>query len=203
MLNFFRMHFRWNPSLPEPRPGRAAASLDALRGFDMFWIARAVRSAPGYLHRNHRASIARRLTQQFEHVQWNGFRFEDLIFPLFVFMAGVSLPFSLGRRMEQGEPKSRIYARIARRVVGLVVLGLIFNELLQFHFAHMGAIPACWGGSGWLRRAALIMLHISFRGRLAWLAALLLGYWALMTRVPVPELRGGKPLPRQEPLGLS
>lgn len=181
------------PQQPAGSPAERLVSLDALRGFDMFWIVgghgllRALYSVttghvlPGWLN------------EQFEHVEWNGFHFEDLIFPLFVFLAGVSLPFSIGRRVERGEPKSRIYWRIARRVVLLVVLGLIYNGggLLCFQFAHMrwpsvlGRIGLAYGA------AALIMLHTSFRGRAAWLAALLLGYWAAMAWVPVPQFGAG------------
>jgi predicted acyltransferase len=181
------------PQQPAGPRGQRLVSLDALRGFDMFWIVggdglfRAIYSVttghelPAWLNR------------QFEHAEWNGFHFEDLIFPLFVFLAGVSLPFSIGKRVERREPKARIYARIARRVVLLIVLGLIYNKggLLCFQFAGM-RYPSVLGRIGLAYGvAALIMLHCSFRGRFAWLAVLLLGYWAAMTWIPVPQYGAG------------
>ena len=73
-------------------------SLDALRGFDMFWIvgAGALVEALGKMNDN---SVTRFLSTQLSHVQWEGFHFEDLIFPMFVFISGVSLVFSTDKAM--------------------------------------------------------------------------------------------------------
>jgi len=76
-------------------------SIDALRGFDMFWIvgsddlARALGKWWG-------TPQGTRFAQQFSHVEWEGFRFYDLIFPLFLFLVGAVLPFSL-RKYQTGE----------------------------------------------------------------------------------------------------
>jgi predicted acyltransferase len=75
------------------------ASIDALRGFDMFWIAGGERIIHA-LYKVWPGAATRGLDTQFEHVGWDGFHFYDLIFPLFVFVVGVVLPFSLTRRME-------------------------------------------------------------------------------------------------------
>ena len=93
--------------MPDPTPPPSAklterlASLDALRGFDMLWImggdsighalARMEGSNSGVLHT---------VSTQLDHVAWEGFRFYDLIFPLFVFIVGVSLVFSLTKAIE-------------------------------------------------------------------------------------------------------
>src|SRR5262249_10133982 len=105
-----------DPVRPEAsRPDRLM-SIDALRGFDMFWIvggddvARALGKWWGPPH-------GTRFAEQFSHMEWEGFRFYDLIFPLFLFLVGAVLPFSL-RKYQAGEhPKSLALARVARRVV--------------------------------------------------------------------------------------
>ena len=75
-------------------------SLDALRGFDMFWIL----GADGVVTALHKLSDAapiRLLAEQVDHSVWAGFTFYDLIFPLFVFITGVSMVFSISRTLEQ------------------------------------------------------------------------------------------------------
>src|SRR5207253_375743 len=74
-------------------------SLDALRGFDMFWIigAEDVVHAIANVWPNHWTQLA---AFQMDHSPWIGFRFYDLIFPMFVFIVGVSTVFSLGKLLE-------------------------------------------------------------------------------------------------------
>ena len=84
---------------PANQPTRLM-SLDALRGFDMFWIVGADALVEG-LRKVSDNGLVQGLAHQLEHVGWAGFHFEDLIFPMFVFIVGVSLVFSLGRTIEQ------------------------------------------------------------------------------------------------------
>ena len=81
------------------------SSVDALRGFDMFWISGgdalfialfSVGNMP-FLHN---------LAVQFEHPAWGGFRFYDLIFPLFLFIMGIAMPLSITRRIERGDSRN-------------------------------------------------------------------------------------------------
>src|SRR4051812_23344475 len=104
------------PEAAEPRPTAAAVStptrlisVDALRGFDMFWILGGdlFMNALGQMSSS---PIAQALATQLEHVQWAGFRFYDLIFPLFVFIVGVSLVFSLSKLI-QTEGKAAAHHR--------------------------------------------------------------------------------------------
>lgn len=108
-------------------------SLDALRGFDMFWIAGGDALATSLLSRLN-SPTASRLKSQFEHVEWEGFRFYDLIFPLFMFLVGCVIPFSLEKFRD--DPRSA-YGRILRRTASLFVLGLICNGLLKFDFGNL------------------------------------------------------------------
>src|SRR3954454_227086 len=102
-------------------------SLDALRGFDMFWImgadavVRNLAKATG-------SPFLGVIAEQLEHPEWNGFHFYDLIFPLFLFMAGVATPYSIGRKLEQGISREKLIAGIVRRGLILVLLGIITNN---------------------------------------------------------------------------
>ena len=99
---------------PQALLPKRVASIDALRGFDMFWIAGGERIIHA-LYKVWPCAATRALDAQFEHVPWNGFHFYDLIFALFVFMVGVVLPFSLTRRMEEGANRGQLYRHIVQR----------------------------------------------------------------------------------------
>src|SRR6267143_3475018 len=91
------------PTEPQPAertPSQRLMSVDALRGFDMFWIIGAD-SLVYALHRLSPNKPTEFLADQFEHADWEGFHFYDLIFPLFVFIVGVSLVFSLTKTLER------------------------------------------------------------------------------------------------------
>jgi predicted acyltransferase len=174
-------------------------SIDALRGFDMFWIIGGevlIKALAQWAN----LPMKDLIDDQLEHVEWEGFHFYDLIFPLFLFLVGVVLPFSLGKLRERGERTSRIYARIVRRTVLLFALGLIYNHFLQLAFYHppfgldfstvriagvLQRIAICYGV------AALIVLHTKVRGQVILVAVLLLGYWALLALVPAPGSTAG------------
>ncbi len=166
-------------------------SLDALRGFDMFMIAGA-QAMTQILTESTGWGWLQWVNAEFEHVEWNGFTFFDLIFPLFMFLAGVSFPFSLHKRLERGESVARIHVHVVKRSFLLVLWGLIYNGILTLDFPNiiycsvLGRI-----GLGYLA-GTLLALHIrGVAGRVAICAALLLGYWAAMTLIPVPGFGAG------------
>src|SRR5690554_5517744 len=98
-------------------------SLDVLRGFDLFCL---VFFQPVLM------SFARALdvpwmnaiTSQFSHVAWEGFVFWDIIMPLFMFMAGASMPFAFAKHLSNGN-KAQLCKRILKRVVILWVFGMM------------------------------------------------------------------------------
>ena len=164
-------------------------SIDALRGFDMFWImgadtlaAKLVALVPASLAGFSTAWIAG-LADQFEHAEWEGFRFYDLIFPLFLFLVGCSIPLSLGKL---DQDKRRMHGRILRRTLLLVLMGLLYNGIQNFDWAQlrwMGVLQRIGIGYG---IAALLTVHLSTRGLLVVWLAILLGYWGILSWVPVP-----------------
>lgn len=177
------------PTVPDAgasaRSGRVL-SIDALRGFDMFWIIGGDALAQRVLERlgpGWPATVSR----QFEHVAWEGFRFQDLIFPLFLFLVGCVLPFSLAKY--HGHPGAVAW-RIVRRTALLVLLGLIYNSLLSFQWpirvsGVLQRIGLCYG------LAAAVYLGTTVRGRVAVCVGVLLGWWALLALVPAPGATAG------------
>lgn len=85
---------------------------------------------------------------QMNHVEWNGLTHHDTIFPLFLFIAGISFPYSLEKQRERGMTEAAIYKKIIRRGITLILLGCVYNGLLSFDFAHC-VIRACWLVLGW------------------------------------------------------
>jgi len=168
------------------------ASLDALRGFDMFWIA----GGEGIVHSLAELTgwgVAIWASTQLRHVAWDGFVFYDMIFPLFLFIAGVAMPFSLTRRAEQGEDKKKLMLHVVRRGLILVVLGVIYNNgLFQMSFAET-RFPSVLGRIGLAYMfAGLIVLNTRLRGQVMWFVGLLVGYWAAMKLIPVPGFGAGQ-----------
>ena len=175
-------------------------SLDALRGFDMFWIAGGAGIFAGLATLTGWAPLVW-WEKQLHHVAWHGFAFEDMIFPLFLFIAGISFPFSMAKRLENGASKKSINKQIVRRGLLLVLFGLIYNGLLSFSFVQVGSASESgvlsfdWSkmrfasvlgriGLAWMF-AALIFNTTSKRNiRIAWCAGLLIFYWLLLALVP-------------------
>ena len=95
----------------EERKSKRLRSLDALRGFDMFWIVGGS-ALVAALAKFTQWPWLERMAQEFQHAKWVGFTFYDLIFPLFLFLAGVAMPYSLGSKLEQGASKLRLTLKV-------------------------------------------------------------------------------------------
>lgn len=162
-------------------------SIDALRGFDMFWI---IGGQPLFLAllMLFVDPLPEWLTEQFEHKDWTGFSAEDLIMPLFLFVVGCTMPFSFGKRISQRQSRRGIYLKILRRVVILWILGMIYqgnlckydwNQLLLFS----NTLQAIAVGYAF---AAIAMLNLRPAWQAATIVILLVVYWVLLNFVPVP-----------------
>jgi predicted acyltransferase len=162
-------------------------SVDALRGFDMFWIIGAdvlVRALDSISNSGPTGFLARQL----EHAEWEGFRFYDMIFPLFVFIVGVSLVFSLTKTIQQAG-RAEALKRVFRRSILLFIIGIFYS----------GGVTNPWPDirlMGVLNRIALAyffagLLFCFFRPRalVAICVAILAGYWGLMTLAPIRDIQ--------------
>ena len=176
-----------------PQASARMRSVDALRGFDMFWILGAASLGRAFSKMGDNA-ITSTLSDQLEHSSWVGVRFYDLIFPLFLFLIGVSIVFSLDKAIAQDRPVA-VIGRIVRRSILLFLFGVFYSGGLSHRWPEVALggvlqrIAACY------LFAALI--YQGFAARLKAIAAiavlLLVGYWALLTFVPFPDLRLERP----------
>jgi len=160
-------------------------SVDALRGFDMFWIIGGHKIVPALLVLAF-GPLPGWLAYQFEHPKWIGFSAWDIIMPLFLFIVGVAMPFSFAKRLERGDSKKALYAKIIRRTMVLFVLGMVAQgNLLEYDLSRLHVYCntlqaiAC----GYLV-AAIVMLNLRLRWQMLTTAVFLVGFWLLMVLVP-------------------
>ncbi|PWT71314.1 MAG: DUF5009 domain-containing protein [Bacteroidetes bacterium] len=155
-------------------------SLDALRGFDMFWIMGAEEIFHG-LAKATGSPFWQAISLQFTHPEWNGFHVYDLIFPLFLFLAGVATPYSIGRDLERGVSRKHLLLRVIRRGLILVVLGIIYNNGLHLRPFTDIRFPSVLGRIGLAYMFAnIIYLYSEQRTQVMWFFAILIGYWLLL-----------------------
>ena len=168
-------------------------SLDALRGFDMLFImgfASLVVAVCGLWP----SAVTDAAAASMSHVAWDGFAHHDTIFPLFLFIAGVSFPYSVAKQRAGGMSEGRIYAKIVRRGLTLVVLGMVYNGLFKLDFENLriasvlGRIGLAWS------IAAVLYLNFGVKTRAAIAVAVLAGYGALSALVAAPDAAGAGPL---------
>lgn len=174
-------------------------SLDVLRGFDMLFIMGGCSLALALCAAFGAPDGA--LARQFRHVPWEGLAFKDMIFPLFLFIAGASFPFSAAKRLAQGATRAALVGHVLRRGAVLAVLGLCYNGLLAFDFAHLrvfGALQLI--GFAWTV-AALLAIGFERRARLVLALALLLGPSALFWLVGAPDFPDAAPFTPEGNLG--
>jgi predicted acyltransferase len=159
-------------------------SLDILRGFDMFFIT----GGAGFIAGIFTAlGCCPFMVKQMEHVSWQGLAHHDTIFPLFLFLSGVSWPFSYSSQVAHGKTQGHIHLKLFVRVVTLFLLGLSFGGFLAFNpnfrlMSVLGFIGISWG------IAALLYIHIKKNvWRIVTVGALLVGYWALLRFFHAPD----------------
>ena len=170
---------------PAAPPRERIMSVDALRGFDMLWIVGGADIVGALQQISGGRGPLEFLAGQLGHSPWERFTFYDLIFPLFVFLVGLSVVLSLPRMVERQGARAA-HARVLRRFVLLFVLGIIYNGGLTDRWPDVRLM-------GVLQRIALcylftslLFLHLKTRGLVAAFAGLMVGYWALLSFVPAP-----------------
>lgn len=126
------------------------------------------------------------------HAAWDGWTMTDTVFPAFLWMVGVAITLSLGKRLEQGVPRGKLIRQIFRRFAIMFVFGLAIYAFPEFHldsFRILGVlqrIAICYFA------ASLIYLYAGIRGQIIWMVGLMAAYWMLMTLVPVPDYGAGR-----------
>ncbi|HET9486111.1 MAG TPA: DUF5009 domain-containing protein [Chryseosolibacter sp.] len=177
---------------PARSPSKRLLSIDTLRGFDMLMIAGAGAFISTLYGKTGLAWVDA-LAQQFEHPAWNGFTFYDFIFPLFLFIAGLTLPFSLHKGLELGKSKGELYRKAFKRFLILYACGILYKnapipflDWSQIRFVNvLGRI----GFAGFV--TTVLYLNFGFQKRIFWIAGLLLFYYAALFLIPVPGYGAG------------
>ena len=167
-------------------------SIDALRGFDMLMISGAG-SFIGALALKTNWPWAQVVAAQFEHPAWHGFTFYDFIMPLFLFIAGVSLPFSLNKGLKKGLSKKQLYRKAFRRMFILIILGIFYKNAPVPFFdpteIRFGSVLGRIGFAGFI--TTLFFLNFNWWQRLIAVFSILLVYYAAVFYIPVPGFGAG------------
>jgi predicted acyltransferase len=167
-------------------------AVDALRGFDMFWIVGGGELVKRIL-RLFADPVPEPIMYQFKHVPWEGFAAWDLIMPLFLFIVGVSMPISYAKRLAAGQDRKSLYKHMLRRVLILWVLGMIAqgNLLsgdpmkLRLYSNTLQAIASGYAIS------TFAILSFGVMGQAITMVGLMVIYWLLVKFVPVPGATAG------------
>ncbi|WP_372639000.1 acyltransferase family protein [Fodinibius sp.] len=162
-------------------------SIDALRGFDMLLIsggALFIRRMEGKTEWGWVDWVATQMT----HPAWHGFTFYDFIFPLFLFIAGVSLPFSLNKGLSTGMGKPLLYRKMFRRMLILIGLGILYKNAPVSIFEPSGIRYVSVLGRIGIAVFITTFLYLNFskKGRMIWIGSILLLYYAALFLIPVP-----------------
>ena len=187
------------------------ASLDALRGLNMLciiglasliaalcslhvrdfnvWGDKGVKAATA-ASRFVSPTVLEQIKLQMDHVGWNGLRHHDTIFPLFLFLAGVSFPFSYRKQLANGRSHVRICLKAIIRGFALFAAGYFYSNTVRFDFPEtrfMGVLQHI--GLAWMF-AAFIYMALANRVRLqvALCAIMLVLYWLVVALVPARDV---------------
>ena len=185
------MHAKKNKGPARTATKERLLSLDTLRGFDMAMllggggIIIALAELTGW-------SWMEVLATQQHHVEWEGFRFYDMIFPLFMFISGVAIPYAINSKIEKGVAKSKLLKKIGVRLLALIALGILYNGATQRGFTNLRYVSVLSQiGFGYFFAALISLYSRSIRGSVFWLLGILTGVAVLQLLVPVPGFGAG------------
>ncbi len=164
-------------------------SLDALRGFDMLWIAGGDFFGVAF-DRLNGGVISKFLGYELKHTSWAGFTFEDLIFPLFVFIVGVSISLSITSLVNRVGHKEAI-KHIVRRSLLMYLLGVFLYGGFTSGLEHMRLLGVLQRISICYLVTSLLFMYLKPRYLIITFITILIGYWAIMKLIPVPGIGVG------------
>ena len=130
------------------------------------------------------------LARQMSHVEWNGLAIMDMVFPVFLFIAGLSFPFSYASQVEKGRTSWQIHRKIFVRCLVLIALGIVYNGFFNLRFPQRYASVLARIGLAWMF-AALLYVHCKPKARIIIATVLLVGYGLLITFVGAPDAPAG------------
>jgi predicted acyltransferase len=167
-------------------------SLDTLRGFDMAMLVGlggvivALANLTGW---NWLEGLA---TQVHHHVEWEGFHFYDMIFPLFMFISGVAIPYAINSKLEKGVAQSLLFRKIFIRLLLLIAFGILYNGAASRGFTNARYVSVLSQiGFGYFFAALISLYSKSIKGSLYWMLGIMAGIAVLQLFVPVPGFGAG------------
>lgn len=171
---FSCMHTSPSPETSPPAPAvpsQRLLSLDALRGLDMLCIIGLGSLVSALAAKNPDMVWLQTLTKQWTHCAWEGIHLFDLIFPLFLFIAGVSMAFSFRSMQAKNTSRPAMAWHLVKRALLLAGLGIIVNGPLEmpwqdWRFASvLGLIGTAGAVAGllalWLKKTSLLAIAFS------------------------------------------
>ena len=165
-------------------------SLDALRGFDMIWIVGGAALLNAVTAWTGSEPFMEVVGQQTKHTPWIGMTAWDLIFPLFVFMSGVTMPYALTGKLEKGVSKREVWKGLFRRMALLVLFGWSFSLFkLDWSQFKPSTVLSLIGVAYFI--AGGVVIHRPVRSQLAVAFGLLVGYALALQFIPAPGATAG------------
>jgi predicted acyltransferase len=162
-------------------PPKRLVSLDAFRGLTM-----------GLMVLVNNAGSGRDSYMQLRHSAWHGWTLTDTVFPSFLWIVGVAITLSLGKRLAQGVERSRLLVQAFRRAAILFVLGMAVYTFPNFDLGTQRILGVLQRIAICFLVASAIFLYTNLRGQICWLIGLLAVYWVLMTMAPAPGYGPGR-----------
>lgn len=170
----------------QPATTSRLRSLDALRGFDMLWII-GLAELICEIASITKAGWLGAWAAQLKHADWDGLHAYDLIFPLFMFLSGVAVPYALGKKRERGDLQGSLLAGVWKRAMILVLLGIVYNGGLQLKFdtqrfaSVLGQIGLAYGIA-----ATIYLFTATWKSRAILCGGILAAIAGLQLLFPVP-----------------
>ena len=130
------------------------------------------------------------LASQMHHVAWDGLAIMDMVFPVFLFVAGLSFPFSYAKQVASGRSAWQIHRKIFLRCLGLIALGIVYNGFFNLEFPQRYASVLGRIGLAWML-AALLQIHLKTIPRIGVAVGILAGYALLVSLVQAPDMPAG------------
>jgi len=176
------------PAAEPTTQAKRIVSLDAFRGFTMFWIVGGSALMLGFQELGQNPVI-NTIVHQLQHSDWQGLRFYDLIWPSFMLMTGVSLPFSYTKRA-QTQTHRQITLRVFRRAAVLFLLGSL-RESVHLGSPYLIELSSALQPIAIAYFAAFLLVRKSAGFQAAAAGLILVGYALLLAFVPAPGVTAG------------